>query len=49
MEKSKAFELASKWPGLQIIEFIEWLYEKGFTIETRFQGEDLKKQKELLK
>ena len=28
--------------------FIDWLYKNGFTIETRFQGEDLKKQEELI-
>ena len=53
MEKRKSFELVVKWAsdGIYIPYsarlFVDWLYKKGFTIETRFQGKDLEKQEEL--
>ena len=55
MEKSKASKLAIRWYKNRLpswdtaVDFVEWLYKKGFTIETRFQGKDLKEQEELFK
>ena len=59
MEKEKTFKLIEKWratekmyfpfPRYTAQDFITWLYKKGFTIETKFQGEDLEKQEELFK
>ena len=58
MEKEKTFKLIDQWGfndpsgysnyDYVVEDFISWLYEKGYTIETRFQGEDLKKQEELI-
>ena len=31
------------------LDFVTWLYENGFAIGTKFQGEDLEKQEELFK
>ena len=56
MEKEKSIKLIKKWildegrfSGVDnpAKGFVTWLYKKGFTIETRFQGKDLKKQEEL--
>ena len=61
MEKEKTFKLVDTWAYQEnwllfpvstedpTRAFIAWLYKNGFTIETRFQGEDLTKQEELLK
>ena len=57
MEKQKAINLVGVWKldeaGVYgyythiVKDFIDWLYVNGFTIGTKFQGEDLKKQEEL--
>ena len=59
MEKSKAINLVGRWSVDEltqhgnlvygVLDFIGFLYTNGFTIETKFQGEDLKKQEELLR
>ena len=61
MEKEKTFKLMNTWAKQEnwllfpvgtegpTRAFVSWLYENGFTIETRFQGEDLEKQEELFK
>ena len=57
MEKEKTIKLIEKWAPTGrpysydtafVRNFVDWLYAKGFTVETRFQGEDLKKQEELI-